>query len=113
MRQFVEERFGVCFRDRTCLSYLHRPGFVLKRSKKWLIEVEIVNGESADVLRPFLQRPQQEYGFEILVSDDQDSYKVLGDEMGVEHSICCAHVNRNVACLVAELAQQAYAVSSG
>jgi transposase-like protein len=73
-----------------------------------VIEVEIVDGESADALRPFLQRLQDECGFEVLVSDDQDSYKVLADEMGVEHSICRAHVNRNVARITGELAQQAH-----
>jgi hypothetical protein len=77
-----------------------------------VIEVEIVDGESADALRPFLQRLQQEYGMEVLVSDDQDSYKVLADELGLEHSICRAHVNRNVARLVAELAQQATATAT-
>jgi transposase-like protein len=71
-----------------------------------VIEVEIVDGESADALRPFLQRLHDEYGFEVLVSDDQDSYKVLADEMGLEHSICRAHVNRNVARITGELAQQ-------
>jgi transposase-like protein len=71
-----------------------------------VIEIEVVEGESADALRPFLRRLHEEYGFEVLVSDDQDSYKVLSDELGVEHSICRAHVNRNVARLTAELAQQ-------
>jgi transposase-like protein len=71
-----------------------------------VIEVEVVDGESAEALRPFLQRLQHEYGFEVLVSDDHDSYKVLADEMGLEHSICRAHVNRNVARITAELAQQ-------
>lgn len=71
-----------------------------------VLEVEIVDGESADALRPFLQRLHAEYGFEVLVSDDQDSYKVLADELAVEHSICRAHVNRNVARITAELAQQ-------
>jgi transposase-like protein len=74
-----------------------------------VIEVEIVDGESADALRPFLQRLYDDYGFEVLVSDDQDSYKVLADELGVEHSICRAHVNRNVARITGELAQQAQA----
>lgn len=77
-----------------------------------VIEVEIVDGESAEALRPFLHRLQQEYGFEVLVSDDQDSYKALADELGVEHSICRAHVNRNVARITGELAQQALATDS-
>lgn len=71
-----------------------------------VIEIEVVDGESADALRPFLQRLHEEYGMEVLVSDDQDSYKVLADELGLEHSICRAHVNRNVARITAELAQQ-------
>lgn len=72
-----------------------------------VLEVDLVEGESADALRAFLQRLQTEYGMEVLVSDDQDSYKVLADELGIEHSICRAHVNRNVARITGELAQQA------
>lgn len=77
-----------------------------------VIEVEIVDGESAEALRPFLQRLQQEYGFELLVSDDHDSYKVLADEIGVEHSICRTSINRNVARITGELAQQAQATAT-
>jgi transposase-like protein len=72
-----------------------------------VLEVELVEGESVDALRAFLQRLQSEYDMEVLVSDDQDSYKVLADELGIEHSICRAHVNRNVARITGELAQQA------
>lgn len=72
-----------------------------------VLEVELVEGESADALRAFLQRLQREYGMEVLVSDDQDSYKVLADELGLAHSICRAHVNRNVARITGELAQLA------
>lgn len=72
-----------------------------------VLEVDLVDGESAEALRPFLQRLQSEYGFEVLVSDDQDSYKVLADELAVGHSICRAHVNRNVARITGQLAQQA------
>ncbi len=76
-----------------------------------VLEVELVEGESADTLRAFLQGLQTEYGMEVLVSDDQDSYKVLADELALEHSICRAHVNRNAgapwARITGELAQQA------
>jgi transposase len=34
VRQFVEERFECLLSSRTCLNYLHRLGFVVKRSKK-------------------------------------------------------------------------------
>lgn len=72
-----------------------------------VLDVELVNSESAQEMRAFLQRLHEEFGFEALLSDDQDSYKVLADELGVEHGLCRAHVNRNTARIVAELAEQA------
>jgi transposase-like protein len=108
-RQQVQRRVQVVSADATylvCQGEEITVAVALDALAGEVIEVEIVDGESAEALRPFLQRLQQEYGFEVLVSDDHDSYKVLADEMGVEHSICRAHVNRNVARLVAELAQQ-------
>ena len=38
VRQFVRERFGLHLSSRTCLNYLHRLGFVLKRPKKRLLK---------------------------------------------------------------------------
>ena len=38
VRQFVHERFGLKLSSRTCLNYLHRLGFVLKRPKKRLLK---------------------------------------------------------------------------
>jgi hypothetical protein len=38
VRQFVEERFGRLLSSRSCLNYLHRLGFVLKRPKKRLLK---------------------------------------------------------------------------
>jgi transposase-like protein len=72
-----------------------------------VLDIELVDSESADALRPFLTQLQAEYGLEVLVSDDHDSYKVLTDELGVAHGVCRAHVNRNVARITAELATEA------
>ena len=36
VRQYIEEQFQVLMSSRTCLNYLHRLGFVLKRPKKRL-----------------------------------------------------------------------------
>ena len=36
VRQFVQERFGRLLSSRSCLNYLHRLGFVVKRPKKRL-----------------------------------------------------------------------------
>ena len=72
-----------------------------------VLDIELVDSESAAGLRDFLTQLQAEYGMQVLVSDDHDSYKVLTDELGVAHSVCRAHVNRNVARLTAELAAEA------
>ncbi len=40
VRQFVHERFGVLLSSRSCLNYLHRLGFVLKRPKKRLVKAD-------------------------------------------------------------------------
>jgi len=75
-----------------------------------VLDVELVDSESADSLRPFLEQLTEQFDVEVLVSDDQDSYKLLADELGLGHSICRAHVNRNVAKLVGELAVEALAM---
>jgi transposase len=38
VRQFIRERFGLALGRSSCLNYLHRLGFVLKRPKKRLLQ---------------------------------------------------------------------------
>jgi transposase len=40
VRQFVGERFGLALGRSSCLNYLHRLGFVLKRPKKRLLKAD-------------------------------------------------------------------------
>lgn len=40
MRQFVVQRFDKHLRARSCLRYLHRLGFVWKRSKRLLLKAD-------------------------------------------------------------------------
>jgi transposase len=40
VRRFVQARFGVTLSRRTCLNYLHRLGFVVKRPKKRLLKAD-------------------------------------------------------------------------
>ena len=72
-----------------------------------VLAIELVDAESADALRPFLSELQELFEVRVLLSDDQDSYKRLADEMGLEHGVCRRHVNQNVANLVAELGERA------
>ena len=40
VRRFVNERFGITLARSSCLTYLHRLGFVIKRPQKWLLKAD-------------------------------------------------------------------------
>ena len=46
MRHFVLERFGIGLSRSTCLNYLHRLGFTLKRPKKRLLKADEAKRET-------------------------------------------------------------------
>ena len=46
VRQFVSERFGISLSRGSCLNYLHRLGFALKRPKKRLLKADEAKRES-------------------------------------------------------------------
>ncbi len=46
MRQFVEDGFGLALSRSSCLNYLHRLGFVLKRPKKRLLKADPIRREA-------------------------------------------------------------------
>ncbi len=72
-----------------------------------VLEIELVDRESIDTMRPFIQDLVQVFEVEVLLSDDQDSYKTIADDLALQHGVCRAHVNRNVADLVAQLGERA------
>jgi len=72
-----------------------------------VLDIELVDGESAETLLPFLEELQDLFEVEVLLSDDQDSYKNAASDLGLSHGICRAHVNRNVAKLVGQVGEQA------
>ena len=46
VRQFVSERFGIELSRSSCLNYLHRLGFVLRRPKKRLLKADEAKREA-------------------------------------------------------------------
>ena len=44
--QYLSERFGISLSRSTCVNYLHRLGFVLKRPKKRLVKADEAKRES-------------------------------------------------------------------
>lgn len=71
-----------------------------------VLDVELVDSESAVSLLPFLGELQELFAVEVLLSDDQDRYENAATDLGLNHGICRAHVNRNVAKLVGAVGQQ-------
>ena len=47
VRRFVLERFGISQSRSSCLNYLHRLGFVLKRPKKRLVKADAAKREAS------------------------------------------------------------------
>lgn len=45
VRRFVQERFGITLARSSCLNYLHRLGFVIRRPKKRLLKADGVKRE--------------------------------------------------------------------
>jgi transposase-like protein len=71
------------------------------------LTIEVLRAETAMQLTEWIQDLAKELGVEILVTDDADSMKIVADNLGVQHQICRAHVNRNVHELVAALGTKA------
>jgi len=73
------------------------------------LEIELVDAESVESMRPFIKELVGTFEVEVLLSDDHDSYKQIADGLAIQHGTCRALVNRNVAQLVGELAERALA----
>ena len=67
----------------------------------------IIEDESAESITTWVRDLAEMVAAEVLVSDDADALKTVADELGLEHQICRAHVNRNVHDLIASLGTKA------
>ena len=70
VRQFVSERCGVSLTRSTCLNYLHRLGFALKRPKKRLLEADAGKREAFVAEYAALASQAQEFGERIFFADE-------------------------------------------
>lgn len=71
------------------------------------LSIEVLADESAQKILAWAQTLASSLQAEILVTDDADAMKTVADELGLEHQLCRAHVNRNVHDLIAKLGTQA------
>ncbi len=70
VRQFVEERFSLKLSSRTCLNYLHRLGFVLKRPKKRLLKADAEQRQAFVATYAALRTTAKTQGAKILFEDE-------------------------------------------
>ncbi len=71
------------------------------------LDFEIVQSESAQHAERWIRNIARMVGAEILVTDDADGLKTVADNLGLQHQICRAHVNRNVHDLLGALGEKA------
>jgi transposase-like protein len=71
------------------------------------LDFEIVQSESALHAERWIRTMARLVGAEVLVTDDADGLKTVADDLGLDHQICRAHVNRNVHDLLGSLGEKA------
>lgn len=70
VRQFIQERFGLTLGHSSCLNYLHRLGFVLKRPKKRLLKANAEKREAFVAAYVALRAEAQARGAKIFFVDE-------------------------------------------
>ena len=70
VREFIQQRFGLMLTRSTCLNYLHRLGFVLKRPKKRLLKAKAADRESFVASYAILRIEAQGKGAKIFFVDE-------------------------------------------
>ena len=87
VRTFVREHFGRVLCGRSCLNYLHRLDFVLKRPKKRLLKADTATREAFVAIYVALLAEAQETGAKIFFVDEAH-FRADGDLRAPNG--CCA-----------------------
>ena len=74
VRRFVQERFGVSLSRSSCLHYLHRLGFVIKRPKKRLLKADAAKREGFVEEYAALRREAERSGAKHFFVDEAHFY---------------------------------------
>ncbi len=70
VRRFVQERFGLSLSRSSCLNYLHRLGFVLKRPKKHFLKADEAKREAFVAAYATLLVEAQQSGAKVFFADE-------------------------------------------
>jgi transposase len=81
VRRFVQERFGIWLSRSSCLNYLHRLGFVLKRPKKRLLKANEAKREVFVAEYAALLAEAEQAGAKVFFADEAH-FRADGDLRG-------------------------------
>ena len=70
VRRFVQERFGLLLSSSSCLNYLHRLGFVLKRPKKHFLKADDAKREAFVATYAELLIEARQLGTKVFFADE-------------------------------------------
>ena len=70
VRRFVQERFGLLLSSSSCLNYLHRLGFVLKRPKKHFLKADDAKREAFVATYAGLLIEARQLGMKVFFADE-------------------------------------------
>jgi transposase-like protein len=70
------------------------------------LAIDLVAGEDAESLQEALEEVAAAVGAEILLTDDADAFKDVGEKLGLAHALCHQHVVPNTLRKLAQIAQQ-------
>jgi len=58
-----------------------------------MLDIEVLDNEETETLMAWLQPLLELVGAKVLISDDQNAFKTVADQAGVEHQICRRHAS--------------------
>ena len=112
-RQWVKQQvgqvkvLGIDFTHVKCLGQDRIVAVATAILKGEALTFDLLQSESALHTERWVRDLARLVGAEILVTDDADGLKNVADELGLQHQICRAHVNRNVHDLIGALGEKA------
>lgn len=112
-RQWVQQQagqvkvLGIDFAHVKCLGQDKIVAVATAILKGEALTFDLLQSESALHTERWVRDLARLVGAEILVTDDADGLKNVADELGLQHQICRAHVNRNAHDLIATLGGKA------
>jgi transposase-like protein len=93
-------------------EWLHL-GLTVDDTNGLVLSVDELPAEDAETIQAWLAPIAEAVAAELLVSDDADAFKMVADELGLEHQVCKGHVKRNTETLIEGLGRQVASDADG